>query len=234
MIDGLVYLGRSIYMEMTAGALLADMDRLGVEKAVVVAPPPGPFYSEANDYVRGAASAHPGRLVPLYRVNPHLEDEAEKARRALEEQGFKGLYLDPTNDGYGVGSEVMNPFAELARDLGAPVYIHSGDSIFCPPETVADYAGAFGEVNFVTDFSRRAPRAAKGCPNLYILSRPFPTLGFQRDRLKADYIDTLVFNSEAPLGSLDLELRRVDLSRLEENVREKVMGGTLGHIMQVD
>jgi predicted TIM-barrel fold metal-dependent hydrolase len=231
-IDGHAFLGRSVYMEQSAEALIAEMDRLGVDVSVVVAPPPGPFYEEANSYVMRSVAEHPDRLAALFRANLHLDGQVEKFREALG-QGCVGLQLDPTNDGYGVGSPRMDPLVEAAGEEEVPVYIHSGDSIFCPPEAVADYAARFKGVKFVTTMSRGAPRAAKGCDNLYLMTRPFPTLTFQRGRHEGFDLDRAIFASDAPLSSLEVEMRAVELAGLEGDLREKILGGNLGRIMRI-
>jgi predicted TIM-barrel fold metal-dependent hydrolase len=232
-LDGHAFLGKSIYMENMPETLIHDMDRLGVESAVVVAPPPGPFYSEVNNFVRDAALVYPGRLVPIYRANPHLEGESERVREALIVQGFRGVQLDPTSDGYGVGAAIMEPIVEVAGELEVPVYIHSGDSIFCHPEYVADFAARFEEVSFVTTFSGRASRAIRDCSNIYLMSRPFPTLALLRGRSEGIDLDRLIFSSDSPMGSLELELRRVELAALDEDVKEKIMGGNLRRIIGI-
>ena len=231
-IDGHAFLGRSVYMEQSSEALIAEMDRLGVDVSVVVAPPPGPFYEEANSYVMRSVGEHPGRLAALFRANPHLDGQVERFRETLG-QGCVGLQLDPTNDGYGVGSPRMDPLVEAAGEEDMPVYIHSGDSIFCTPEAVADYAARFKDVNFVTTMSRRAPRAAMGCDNLYLMTRPFPTLAFQRGHHEGFDLDRIIFASDAPLSSLEVEMRAVELAGLEGDLREKILGSNLSRIMRV-
>ncbi|MBN2333987.1 amidohydrolase family protein [Candidatus Bathyarchaeota archaeon] len=232
-IDGHAFLGKSIYMKQTAETLIATMDRVGVEATVAVAPPPGPFYDAANDYVRSACETYPGRLVPLYRVNPQLEGMEDKIETALSEQGFKGVKLDPTNDGYGVGGQLMEPVLKKAEEHGVPVYIHSGDSIFCPPESVATLASKHEEVNFVTPMTRRAPETAKNVANLYLMTRQFPALAFQWGYASHYDLDRLVFVSDAPLGSLDVELKGVEVSEMGGGVRDKIMGGNLSRIMSL-
>jgi len=232
-IDGHAFLGRSIYLEQNPESLVVEMDRLGVDIAVVVAPPPGPFYAKTNDFVMQATSKFKGRLAPVYRVNPHIDGEVERAEISLREGGFLGLQLDPTNDGYGVGSPIMEPFAEIARKRKAPVYIHSGDSIFCPPEAVADFASRFGDVNFVTNISRGAYRAARDLDNLYFTTRPFPILSLRRGYAESFNMDRLIFASDAPLGSLEIELKSVDLAGLDRETKEKILGGNIRSIMDV-
>ncbi|MFQ6053344.1 MAG: amidohydrolase family protein, partial [Candidatus Bathyarchaeia archaeon] len=157
-VDGHAFLGRSRSLDQDLDDLISYMDRLGIDGAVIVAPPPGPFYEEANSIVQEAAGRCPRRLAALYRVNPHLSGEAERVESALRDQGFLGVQIDPTNDGYGVGSPIVEPLIRVAEESGAPVYVRSGDSIFCPPEAVADLAAKFEAVNFVMPTSRRAPR----------------------------------------------------------------------------
>lgn len=230
-IDGHIFLGKSIYVDHSPESLIADMDRVGIEVSVVVAPSPGPFYEEANRLVREAARRYPKRLVTLYRANPHLQGEEDRVKTALEEQGFVGVQMDPTNDGYWIGSSIVEPVMGVAEELGAPVYVHSGDSIFCPPEDVAELALKFERVNFVTPMSRRAPRAARGRDNLYLMTRPFPTLAFQRGYAENFDLDRLIFATDSPLGSPEVELRRVELAGLENAVKGKVLGGNLQRFM---
>jgi predicted TIM-barrel fold metal-dependent hydrolase len=231
-IDGHVFLGKTIYMEQSPEDVLSNMDRLGVAASVVVAPPPGPFYDEANEYVREACSVNPGRLMPLYHANPLLEGMEDKVDSALSEQGFRGVKLSPTHDGYGVGGPRLDAVVEKARDHEAPVFIHSGDSIFCPPEYIASLASRFEDVNFVTSMSRRAPLAAEGKDNLYLMTRSFPTLAFQRGYASQYDLDRLIFVSDAPLGSLEVEFKGAELAGLTEETAEKIMGGNLMLILK--
>lgn len=232
-IDGHVYLGKSIYMDQSPKRLMSDMDRLGVDVSVVVAPPPGPFYREANRHVSSAAQSHPGRLVALYRANPLLEGEEKRVEEALDGGGFVGVKLDPTNDGYGISGQAARQVIGVAEKHGVPVYIHSGDSIFCPPEYVADLASSFGKVNFVTDRSARAPRAAQACGNLFLLTHSFPALAFQRGYTEAFDLDRIVFASDSPVGSLDVEMKAVELAGLDNATREKILGGNLLRILEL-
>jgi predicted TIM-barrel fold metal-dependent hydrolase len=227
-IDGHAYLGKSIYMDQSPKRLISDMDRLGVDFSVVVAPPPGPFYREANRYVSSAAQSHPGRLTALYRANPLLEGEEKMVEEALDGGGFVGVQLDPTNDGYGISGQAARQVIGVAERHGAPVYVHSGDSIFCPPEYVADLASSFGKVNFVTNRS-----ATQACGNLFLLTHSFPTIAFQKGYTEAFDLDRIVFASDSPVGSLDVEMKAVELAGLDNATREKILGGNLLRILEL-
>ncbi len=230
-VDGHVFVGKSIYIEQRAEDLIAEMDRLGIEASVIVAPPPGPFYEEANKLVLQAARRYPGKLIPLYHANPLLEKEEERVREALESQGFVGIQLDPTNDGYYLRNQTLEPVIKVAEDLGKVVYVHSGDSIFCPPEYVADLASNFKNVKFVTSMSIRAPRAAQNLNNLYLLTRPFPVLFFKLGLAANFDLNRVIFASDSPIDAAQIELRRIELAGLEPDVLRKILGDNLRRIL---
>lgn len=234
MIDGHAFLGKSSYMEQSSSDLISKMDRLGIKATVVIAPPPGPFYEDANNLIRERAIEFPDRLIPIFRTNPHLEGESERVRIALTDQSFRGIQLDPKNDGYGVGNKIMDPIIQIAKDLEVPVYIHSGDSIFCPIKAVADYASRFEKVNFITNFNQRTYKIAMNKNNLYLMTRPFPTLIFKRETPISVDIDRLIFTSDAPIGSLELELKRVELSGLEQEAKDKIFGLNLKRLIEIN
>jgi hypothetical protein len=229
-LDGRVFLGRSTYMRHSPEEILGEMERSGVKSSVVVAPPPGPFYEEANRAVLEAASRYPGRLLPLHRVNPNLEGEEERARRALEE-GFIALYLDPANDGYWVLEQHLAPVVRVAGEFEAPLYIPSGGSIFSTPEAIADLASSFSDVDFITSMSPRAPRACRGLDNLYLLTHPFPTLAFKRGFTEGLEVDRLIFSSDSPLDHPLLELKRIELAGLTPGERGRILGGNLRRLL---
>ncbi len=226
-VDGHVFLGKSSYMEQPKETIIANMDKHGIDASVVVAPPPGPFYDEANQKVAEAAK-NTERLIPIYHANPFIEGIAEKVEEALN-NGFKGVKISPTHDGYGIGGPLTDPVVEKAREHGVPVFIHSGDSIFCPPENVAGYTAKHLDVNFVTSMTIRATDAAMTVDNLYLMTSPFPVLSFQRKQMSFP-VDRLIFVSEAPLRSLEVEKRTAEISDLGADY-EKIMGGNIQRII---
>jgi len=229
-IDGHVFLGSTIYVDQSLEDLIADMKTLGIDASVVVAPPPGPFYDKGNEFIYEAAKKYPDKLIPLYRANPHLEGEEERVKNAFE-MGFVGIQLDPTNDGYSLRNQMVEPVVKVAEDLGLIVYVRSGDSIFCPPEYVADLAMKFENAKFITSMSRRAPRAAKDCGNLYLLTRPFPTLAFKMGYVEEFDLERLIFASDSPIGVAEIELRRIELADLEPEIMSKILGGNITRIL---
>lgn len=72
-------------------ALLANMDWVGVDKAVLLQ---GPFYGSANEYVWKAVQRWPDRFIGAGELNPRAPDARETFRRVTEEYGFRAIKLE--------------------------------------------------------------------------------------------------------------------------------------------
>ena len=112
-----------------AEQLLWEMDRHGVEAAVLVAA--SIDGNPDNDaYVAEAVAAHPGRLHHFadvdsrWRAEYHTPGAARRLARAAETYGLAGIthYLAPENDGWLVTDEGLR-FFEAAADRGLVVSI---------------------------------------------------------------------------------------------------------------
>lgn len=81
---------------------------------------------QVRDFCRGRT-----RLIPFCDVNPHLfTDLGDELRRKVEKEGFRGLKLLPTYHHYYLNNPRMYPLYQEAQDLGIPVLIHTGSSVF--------------------------------------------------------------------------------------------------------
>ncbi len=71
------------------------------------------------------------RLLPFCDVNPHLyTDLGSELRRKVEDEGFRGVKLYPTYQHYYLNDPRIYPLYQDAQDLGIPVLIHTGSSVF--------------------------------------------------------------------------------------------------------
>ena len=71
------------------------------------------------------------KLIPFCDLNPHLHtDLGAELRRKVEEQGFRGLKLYPTYQHYYLNDPRIYPLYQAAQELGIPVLIHTGSSVF--------------------------------------------------------------------------------------------------------
>lgn len=71
------------------------------------------------------------RLIPFCDVNPNLfTDLGEELRRKVAEEGFRGVKLYPTYQHYYLNDPRLYPLYQAAQELGIPVLIHTGSSVF--------------------------------------------------------------------------------------------------------
>jgi len=121
------------------GALLSLMDREGVERAALinyVAPEVMGFTPAANDWVARYVRGHEDRLYAVGSVHPrHTRDAAGETRRLIEELGIRLLKIHPPHqlfaaNAYLTGEPGLAEVYRVAEELGRPVTIHTGTSIF--------------------------------------------------------------------------------------------------------
>jgi predicted TIM-barrel fold metal-dependent hydrolase len=100
---------------------LLELDRHGVERAVVFASLPG----EAEAVLAGARAGG-GRLVPYLLVDPTTPEGLEAGRRGLAELGFRGVLLYPALHRFDPAAPALDPLYAEAGRRRAPVVVHCG------------------------------------------------------------------------------------------------------------
>lgn len=112
-------------------AILQLMDESGIDYAVVLAElAPITTGISSNEYV-GEFCSKSHRLVPFASINPNMVSKpAEELDRLLGEYNFKGIKLYPTYQYYYPNDNFLYPVYARAQDLGLPVSIHLGSSVF--------------------------------------------------------------------------------------------------------
>ena len=81
----------STHLEHTPEMLIAHMDWLGVDKAVLLQ---GPFYGECNAYVAAAAARYPERLIAAAYFDPWAEDIRTTFEQTLSDPVFRAVKLE--------------------------------------------------------------------------------------------------------------------------------------------
>jgi uncharacterized protein len=112
---------------MTADGMRDRMEAAGVRRAIVFPlndPNARDDYSGPNDVVWNAYEEHPDLFVPFFRLNPHLNYEAEFGR--CVERGFGGLKLHPVSQHFELDDPRVVRLFEMADEADLPVLIHAG------------------------------------------------------------------------------------------------------------
>ena len=231
-IDALAFLGETLYWKQSAEDLVKRMNKNGIDAAVATPPPPGPDYTEATRRVQEAVERHPDRIIGFFRVNPHYGEKAlNEAETAVKDWGFKGFKLDPTNEAFGLYPRAVEGVMELARALKVPVYFHTGDSIFCPPEAVGQIAKLYPKVSVMMHGSGSAAMMAQYHENIILATGPLGGTRLLETALERLNPKRVVFTTRSPIGFPELELRIMELSTISKEHRRLIMGENIKRML---
>jgi uncharacterized protein len=233
-----------LYNAETPAGLLALMDRVGIDKAVVFAPNwhggwqgedfTDPNYERANAAIGEAVRQHAGRFVGFARVNPKFGRQAAAELEARLTMGFRGLKLDNEHDGYSPANmKLLGPLMEICATHTAPVIVHTG---FHPAEPLIflPLARAFPRVNFILGHMgyrivADAIIAARRSENIYLetsAQMPHSILSGVRG-LGADRV---VFGTDLPYTIPEVEVRRIRSLGLHDAELEKILEGNISRL----
>lgn len=188
-------------------------------------------------------------LIPFCNINPFLvSDLAGELERYVTERGFRGLKLYPTYHHFFINSNRLYPLYAKAQELGIPVMIHTGSSVFQgarlkygDPLYFDDVAVDFPNLTLLMVHSgrgfwyERAFFLARLHPNVYM-----EIAGLPPQRL-LDYFpelervaDKVIFGSDFP--GMPYIGRNIEIIRglpLQDETKEKILGGNAAKILGI-
>jgi predicted TIM-barrel fold metal-dependent hydrolase len=177
--DAHTHIGRARHSgrQYSADQLLADMDRWGVDKSLVIPYPVVDDYREAHDQIGRAVREHPDRITGAACLYPFVPEREfrDEIKRCAEKFGFRALKLQPKFQPLNPISSRSDFFFETARTHGLVVVCHTGDGIpFSLPSLFIVPARKFPDLPIVlahsggSIFYAEAIVAAAVCPNIFI------------------------------------------------------------------
>lgn len=171
--------------ERLAGRWAAELDRHGVDRAVIIGSLPGDAAS-----IEAAVACYPKRFYGYFMVNPCLPEARSRVEKALSGGLLQGICFFPAMHGYSIQDERVQPILELASSRpGTVVFVHCGvltvgvrkklglpsyfNLQFSNPASVHAVAASFPKVNFViphfgAGYFREALMICDLCPNVYL------------------------------------------------------------------
>lgn len=190
------------------------------------------------------------RLIPFCNINPFLvADLAAELERCVTQMGFRGLKLYPTYHHFYANSNRLYPLYAKAQELGIPVMIHTGSSIFKgarlkygDPLYMDDIAVDFPDLTLLMVHSGRGfwyDRAyflAKLHRNMYM-----EIAGLPPQKL-LDYFpelesaaDKVIFGSDWPgMPHIGRNIAIIRGLPLREETKDKILGGNAARILGLD
>jgi predicted TIM-barrel fold metal-dependent hydrolase len=172
--------------EGLALAWVAELDRYGVGRAVLIASVPG---DEAS--VSAAVSAHPNRFYGYFMVNPIAPDAVKRVQGALDAGVMRGICLFPAMHRFSIQDDAARSILDVvaATRPATVVFVHCGvltvgvrkrlgipslfDMRFSNPIDLHAVALRYPQIRFVlphfgAGYFREALMLADLCPNVYL------------------------------------------------------------------
>jgi uncharacterized protein len=230
-------------------AFLKILDAAGLERAVLVnyvAPEIIGYTEKSNDFVREFVQTDPERLIAVGSVLPTRPNPGAEVRRLITRYGLRGIKLHPPHQLFAPNAYVDGKLEGLreiyatCEELGVPVIVHTGTSIFPgarnrygQPLLVEDVAIDFPHLTIVLAHGGRplwmdeAIFLTRRFSNVYLetssvppskLLEYFPALERIRDRV--------VYGSDWPgpgVRDLGAHLRAVRALPLQPETLEKIL-----------
>lgn len=227
-----------------AEGLWAYLTQQGVDTAVILAED-SPVTTtairgtEINDFVAKMCEDNP-KMIPFCSVNPKtVARPAREFQRLVEDLGFRGLKLYPPYQLYYANDPEIYPLYAKAEELGTPVMVHTGTSVFrgsrlkySDPLFLDDVAVDFPDLKILAVHSGRGfwyDRAfflAKLHRNVYceIAGLPPKNLLEYFPRLEK-LADKFIFGSDWPgVPGIKKNIEAIRALPLKAETKEKILG----------
>jgi predicted TIM-barrel fold metal-dependent hydrolase len=230
-------------------AFLELMDEGGIDYAVILSElAPITTGIANNEYVAEFCSTSP-RLIPFASVNPLATPQpARELERLVKTHGFRGLKLYPTYQYYYPNDPLVYPLYAKAEELGIPVSMHLGSSVFTgsrikygDPLYVDDVAVDFPDLTLLQCHCGRpfwydyASGMARLHRNVYMeisglppsrLMQYFPDM----DRLA----DKIIYGSDWPgVPTIAENIQVIEGLALKDETKRKILGENAARILGI-
>ncbi len=233
---------------VTAPELIAQLDRNGIDRALVwLKPPYNKDIDPENRAVFEAMREFPDRVLGFGWVNPQLgaSHARETIQRCFEEYSFYGIKFNGAQDGYVIDDAAVLPLIEAAAAYGKPIAFHIGSDFYenTHPYRLGNIAGRFPETQFIMvhmggasipPLDRAAVETAQKHANITLIGssinevailRAIQTLGAQR----------VCFGSDTPFRMMHVQLAMFQALLRDSTEQDKalILGGNIARLLKV-
>jgi hypothetical protein len=222
----------------TPEELLASMDGLGIEKAVVFPfneEAPGISFSHCNDYIAAAVKAHPDRLIGFCRLDPNFGEKAvmelERSARML---GLVGVKLHPTSQNFTLENPWLSEILAVAGEMGMTVVFDTG-KMMSPPSGIARLAREYPNLKIIMahiNLLDESIAAAKAAPNIYLGTTGYFNLDKLAQAVREVGAHRFISGSDSPYIKMEKEVDKIrEIPGISPGEVQKISGGNFAHIM---
>jgi len=228
---------------------LALMDECGIDYTVVLAELAPITTGICTNEDVAAFCAHSPRLLPYASVNPLTSAQpADELRRLVAEHGFRGLKLYPTYQYFYPNDPLLYPLYAVAEELGIPVSLHMGSSVFTgsrikygDPIHLDDVAVDFPRLSLLMCHCGRpfwyeqAFGLARLHRNIYMEISGLPPQKLLTYFPELERVaDKVIFGSDWPgISRLGPNIEAIRALPLSPVTKEKILGGNAARLLQL-
>ncbi|MEE9508166.1 MAG: amidohydrolase family protein [Anaerolineales bacterium] len=188
-----------------------------------------------------------GRLIPFASPNPYIDtDLAASLEGWVNEDGFAGIKLYPTYQHHYVNETRLYPLYAKAQELGIPVLVHTGSSVFKgarikygDPLHLDDVAIDFPDLNILMAHSGRpfwydhAFWMARQHENVYLEISGLPAKNLLNYFPRLESLShKIVYGSDWPGNPfLERNIEAIKILPLQEEAKSQILGGNAARIL---
>jgi len=219
----------------TADELLKDMDRDGVDKAVIV-----PFIQNYdNEFMAKSAKEHPDRLIAFAMINPWRHINKKDDIKRYVDLSIKGIKLKSPLEGFNLNDDMLlGEIYEACIENEMPILVHTGDDVSCTPLQCEEMVNKYPEITLILahagfrNLADEAVRVAKRNKQI-ILDQTAATSQQLRDALREIEPERIVFGSDSPFMDERVELEKCRVVIDDVHARKLIMGETILRILNI-
>jgi predicted TIM-barrel fold metal-dependent hydrolase len=222
----------------TGEQLVAKMDKVGVDKAVIFPFTEGDF---TNDSIHEYAQQFPDRLIPYCSVNPwNTKTALKELEMCLGKLEFKGIKLHPTLHGFHLSDpQLVNPIFDIAEQFHVPIISHGAADLFNCPAEFAIIAKRFPKVNLLMAHCGffwsvdHAIEFAKEIPNLYLEASRVPVFELS-EVVKKLGPEKLIWGTDSPFVDYEWEYKKMERVSDSKEAHDLIVGGNIARLLGLD
>ncbi len=190
-----------------------------------------------------------GRLVAFASLNPFIDgDLSDRLEHLVLDEGFRGLKLYPVYQYHYPNEPRLYPLYAKAQELGVPVLVHTGSSVFRgarikygDPLLLDDVAVDFPDLTILLAHAGRpfwyeqAFWMARRHPHVYLEVSGLPAQNLLRyfPRLE-DLADKIVYGSDWPGNPyIRRNIEAIGRLPLRDETKAKILGGTAARLLNL-
>jgi uncharacterized protein len=209
-------------VRMDAAGLAETMRHYGIAAGMVFHPD--------NQYVREVVE-HLDGAYGLVWANPHREGFVEEAVELFDHPKFLGVKMHPLLDGYHPNDPAVHPLMEEVVARGLPVLVHCGHPIFTLPWSIEELAVSFPEAKIILGhmghgnivYINGAIDVAARREHVYLETSGMPMHTKIAEGVERAGADKVMFGSDAPFHEVGVEIRKVQVSGLSDELVDRVL-----------